>query len=218
MSPPVQGYQGLVDGGDNIKEATWESVSMMLQLVSAATRGVSPGGGHVWCNPTPPAPGSSLKITRNRSRGRGGRDGQTDAGRWVGGQRWPEGHGVRWGPGSDVGVPQGGTVIGSARCQDFRTREGRLKAARNLVKRGITNLCVIGGDGSLTGADTFRAEWSSLLGELLKVGTCAPPPRDTPASSRRRREMGVCGKARGVVAKSGGLWQDHGRLYQYRGL
>ncbi|GAB0201437.1 ATP-dependent 6-phosphofructokinase, muscle type [Grus japonensis] len=91
-----EGYQGLVDGGDNIKEATWESVSMMLQL--------------------------------------------------------------------------GGTVIGSARCQDFRTREGRLKAARNLVKRGITNLCVIGGDGSLTGADTFRAEWSSLLAELVKVG------------------------------------------------
>ncbi|XP_021237948.1 ATP-dependent 6-phosphofructokinase, muscle type-like, partial [Numida meleagris] len=27
-----EGYQGLVDGGDNIKEATWESVSMMLQL------------------------------------------------------------------------------------------------------------------------------------------------------------------------------------------
>ncbi|NXJ09887.1 PFKAM protein, partial [Odontophorus gujanensis] len=66
--------------------------------------------------------------------------------------------------------PQGGTVIGSARCQDFRTREGRLKAARNLVKRGITNLCVIGGDGSLTGADTFRAEWSSLLAELVKIG------------------------------------------------
>ncbi|NXW25673.1 PFKAM protein, partial [Circaetus pectoralis] len=67
-------------------------------------------------------------------------------------------------------VHEGGTVIGSARCQDFRTREGRLKAARNLVKRGITNLCVIGGDGSLTGADTFRAEWSSLLAELVKVG------------------------------------------------
>jgi len=74
------------------------------------------------------------------------------------------------------GVPQGGTVIGSARCQDFRTREGRLKAACNLVKRGITNLCVIGGDGSLTGADTFRAEWSSLLAELVKVGTCVCPP------------------------------------------
>uniref|UniRef100_A0A2K5L982 Phosphofructokinase, muscle n=8 Tax=Cercopithecidae TaxID=9527 RepID=A0A2K5L982_CERAT len=30
-----EGYQGLVDGGDNIKEATWESVSMMLQLLSS---------------------------------------------------------------------------------------------------------------------------------------------------------------------------------------
>ncbi|OCT95824.1 ATP-dependent 6-phosphofructokinase, muscle type isoform X1 [Xenopus laevis] len=91
-----EGYQGLVDGADNIKEASWESVSMMLQL--------------------------------------------------------------------------GGTVIGSARCQDFRGREGRLKAACNLVKKGITNLCVIGGDGSLTGADTFRLEWSGLLGDLVKAG------------------------------------------------
>ncbi|KAI2565358.1 LOW QUALITY PROTEIN: PFKM isoform 21 [Pan troglodytes] len=30
-----EGYQGLVDGGDHIKEATWESVSMMLQLLSS---------------------------------------------------------------------------------------------------------------------------------------------------------------------------------------
>lgn len=62
-------------------------------------------------------------------------------------------------------------MIGSARCQDFRAREGRLRAARNLVKRGITNLCVIGGDGSLTGADTFRAEWGGLLADLVKTGT-----------------------------------------------
>lgn len=66
--------------------------------------------------------------------------------------------------------PQGGTVIGSARCKEFRAREGRLKAARNLVKRSITNLCVIGGDGSLTGANMFREEWSGLLDELLKKG------------------------------------------------
>lgn len=66
--------------------------------------------------------------------------------------------------------PKGGTVIGSARCKDFREREGRLRAAHNLVKRGITNLCVIGGDGSLTGADTFRSEWSGLLGDLQKEG------------------------------------------------
>ncbi|XP_022609721.1 ATP-dependent 6-phosphofructokinase, platelet type-like isoform X1 [Seriola dumerili] len=91
-----EGYQGMVDGGENIREATWESVSSMLQV--------------------------------------------------------------------------GGTVIGSARCKEFRTHEGRLKAAHNLVKRGITNLCVIGGDGSLTGANLFREEWSGLLGELVEQG------------------------------------------------
>nr|XP_002666643.1 ATP-dependent 6-phosphofructokinase, platelet type isoform X7 [Danio rerio] len=91
-----EGYQGMVDGGDNIKEATWENVSSMLQV--------------------------------------------------------------------------GGTVIGSARCKDFRTHEGRLKAAHNLIQRGITNLCVIGGDGSLTGANLFREEWSGLLAELVQQG------------------------------------------------
>uniref|UniRef100_A0A7N8WYK7 6-phosphofructokinase n=1 Tax=Mastacembelus armatus TaxID=205130 RepID=A0A7N8WYK7_9TELE len=67
-------------------------------------------------------------------------------------------------------IHEGGTVIGSARCKEFRTHEGRLKAAYNLVQRGITNLCVIGGDGSLTGANLFREEWSGLLGELVDQG------------------------------------------------
>lgn len=71
-------------------------------------------------------------------------------------------------------VFQGGTIIGSARCKAFRTREGRLKAAHNLVERGITNLCVIGGDGSLTGANIFRKEWSGLLEELAQNGTPLP--------------------------------------------
>ena len=48
-------------------------------------------------------------------------------------------------------IHRGGTVIGSARCLDFRERAGRLKAAKNLIEKGITNLVVIGGDGSLTG-------------------------------------------------------------------
>lgn len=65
---------------------------------------------------------------------------------------------------------QGGTIIGSARCKDFMTREGRLKAAFNLIQHGITNLVCIGGDGSLTGANTFRQEWPSLLDDLLKDG------------------------------------------------
>lgn len=37
-------------------------------------------------------------------------------------------------------IHRGGTVIGSARCSDFRKREGRLSAAKNLIDRGITNL------------------------------------------------------------------------------
>ncbi|XP_073682454.1 ATP-dependent 6-phosphofructokinase, liver type-like [Garra rufa] len=91
-----EGYQGLVDGGDHIKLANWQSVTNIIQL--------------------------------------------------------------------------GGTIIGSARCKAFTTREGRLSAAFHLVQRGITNLCVCGGDGSLTGANIFRSEWSDLLSELVRQG------------------------------------------------
>jgi len=91
-----EGYQGMVDGGDNIQEASWSSVSSIIH--------------------------------------------------------------------------KGGTVIGSARCADFRETEGRKAAARNLIKRGITNLVIIGGDGSLTGANRFKGDWSSLLDMLVKDG------------------------------------------------
>jgi 6-phosphofructokinase 1 len=67
-------------------------------------------------------------------------------------------------------LQQGGTVIGTARCAAFRTREGRLKAAANLVSNGIDALVVVGGDGSLTGANLFRREWPSLLEELAQSG------------------------------------------------
>ncbi len=67
-------------------------------------------------------------------------------------------------------LQQGGTIIGTARSADFRTREGRLRAARNLLERDIDSLVIIGGDGSLTGANTFRQEWSGLLQELLESG------------------------------------------------
>src|SRR5512137_1934939 len=42
----------------------------------------------------------------------------------------------------------GGTIIGTARSDDFRTREGRRIAARNLIERDVDNLVVVGGDGS----------------------------------------------------------------------
>ncbi|XP_034252696.1 ATP-dependent 6-phosphofructokinase isoform X2 [Thrips palmi] len=99
-----EGYQGMVDGGANIEEANWSSVSSIIH--------------------------------------------------------------------------RGGTVIGSARCSDFRDRPGRLKAAKNLVDRGITNLVVIGGDGSLTGANLFRQEWKSLLDELLSTKQITPEQRE----------------------------------------
>jgi 6-phosphofructokinase 1 len=91
-----EGYQGMVDGGDRIRNMTWDDVSGILQ--------------------------------------------------------------------------RGGTVIGTARCAAFRTREGRLQAAKNLLERDIDRLVVIGGDGSLTGANLFRQEWSSLLAELVQAG------------------------------------------------
>ena len=63
----------------------------------------------------------------------------------------------------------GGTLLGTARCDDFRLRQGRLQAAKNMVKHGISNLVVIGGDGSLTGANLFREEWTDLLKELVET-------------------------------------------------
>ena len=59
-------------------------------------------------------------------------------------------------------IHRGGTMIGSARCMEFKTRPGMLRAARNLLERGITNLAIIGGDGSLTGANSFRTQWTDL--------------------------------------------------------
>ncbi|OSD06602.1 6-phosphofructokinase [Trametes coccinea BRFM310] len=61
---------------------------------------------------------------------------------------------------------EGGTLIGTARSTAFRTWEGRLTAAHNMIKEGIDALVVCGGDGSLTGADVFRAEWPKLVAEL----------------------------------------------------
>jgi len=80
----------------------------------------------------------------------------------------------------DVGgiLQQGGTIIGSARSKDFRTREGRRRAAYNLIANGIDALVAIGGDGSLTGANLFRQEWRELLAELVAEGKLSPQMAD----------------------------------------
>ena len=64
----------------------------------------------------------------------------------------------------------GGTVIGTARCDEFRTRVGRLRAAQNLVEHDIDRLIVMGGDGSLTAADLLHREWPELIAELEEQG------------------------------------------------
>lgn len=54
----------------------------------------------------------------------------------------------------DVGgiIQQGGTMLGSSRCPEFMTDEGRLKALRTLHQHDIDALIVIGGNGSQSGA------------------------------------------------------------------
>ncbi len=75
-------------------------------------------------------------------------------------------------------LQRGGTVIGTARCDAFRTHDGRLQAARNLLAHDIDSLIVIGGDGSLTGANLFRQEWPTLLAELVSAGQISQEAAD----------------------------------------
>jgi len=65
---------------------------------------------------------------------------------------------------------KGGTIIGSARCHAFRTSDGRRQAVCNLLQHEINCLVVIGGDGSLTGADMLRQEWREHVRTLVDMG------------------------------------------------
>ena len=73
---------------------------------------------------------------------------------------------------SDVSgiLNKGGTVIGTARSDEFRTREGQLTAVENLIQAGIDRLIVIGGDGSLTGSRALALDWAVYVRELLDAG------------------------------------------------
>ena len=53
---------------------------------------------------------------------------------------------------------QGGTFLKSARCLEFRSKEGRAKAYQNAISAGLDALVVIGGDGSFTGAMLLEEE------------------------------------------------------------
>lgn len=67
-------------------------------------------------------------------------------------------------------LQSGGTILGTARSPLFRTEAGRRTAVYNLAKKGITHLMVVGGDGSLTGAEVLRQEWKEHVSYLQAEG------------------------------------------------
>ena len=65
-------------------------------------------------------------------------------------------------------IQEGGTILGTARCEEFLEKNGRRSAVKNLLLNNIQYLCVIGGDGSLSGAsllsDEFLEHFDALKG------------------------------------------------------
>ena len=59
-------------------------------------------------------------------------------------------------------IHRGGTILKTARSEEFRTPEGRKRAYENLKKEGINAVVVIGGDGSLAGARIFCEEYNDI--------------------------------------------------------
>ena len=61
-------------------------------------------------------------------------------------------------------LQHGGTMLGTARCEEFKTDEGQLSAIHNLRERGVDALVVIGGDGSQTGVLRLLEKGFPVLG------------------------------------------------------
>lgn len=61
-------------------------------------------------------------------------------------------------------IQQGGTILGSARSETFKTEEGRRKAIENMHAHGIDGLVVIGGNGSQTGANALSEMGFQVVG------------------------------------------------------
>lgn len=64
---------------------------------------------------------------------------------------------------SDI-IQRGGTILRTARCEEFRTEEGQIKGADICRKHGIEGLVVIGGDGSYRGAQALAAHGINTIG------------------------------------------------------
>ena len=101
-------------------------------------------------------------------------------------------------------IQRGGTFLGTARCMEFKTVEGRRKGLDNLEKHGIEGLVIIGGDGSLTGGSMLSKE-----GGIPIVGNTAVDAinklRDTASAHRRIMIVEVMGHTSGWLAMTSGI-------------
>jgi len=123
-------------------------------------------------------------------------------------------------------INKGGTILKSARCDEFRTKEGREKAFATIKKNKIDALIVIGGNGSLEGANVFQKEYSvpfigipgtidnDLEGTRATVGydtalntvsDAIDKIRDTAISHNRLFFVEVMGKGTGHIALNAGI-------------
>jgi len=123
-------------------------------------------------------------------------------------------------------VNKGGTILKSARCLEFRTKEGRIKAKNTLDKHEIDSLVVIGGNGSLTGALLLEEEHginvigipgtidNDLVGTRCSLGydtalntavEAIDKIRDTASSHNRLFFIEVMGKGSGHIALNAGI-------------
>ena len=123
-------------------------------------------------------------------------------------------------------IMQGGTILKTARSNDFTTEEGRRKAYENIVKEGINALVVIGGNGSLTGARVFAQEYdlcciglpgtidNDLYGTDSTIGydttmntivDCVDRIRDTAQSHERIFFVEVMGRDAGFLAQNSAI-------------
>lgn len=123
-------------------------------------------------------------------------------------------------------IQQGGTVIKTARCQEFHTPEGRKLAYDRLREEEIDALIVIGGDGTLTGARIFASEFDypiiglpgtidndiygtdSTIGYDTALNTildAVDKIRDTASSHDRLFFIEVMGRDAGFLALNGAI-------------
>ena len=123
-------------------------------------------------------------------------------------------------------IQRGGTVLKTARCKEFQTKEGRQLAYDNIQRHGIDALVVIGGDGSLTGALIFANEFNfpiiglpgtidnDLYGTDTTIGydtalntimECVDKIRDTATSHERLFFIEVMGRDAGFLALNGAI-------------